>query len=157
MKKIILLTLLIISCEAPTGESAGTTDSIFGKWILHKSIYIHDDGGWTSIYENIDGNYLNASFIDIKFFDSKLIYYQNIPHESTYEEMSIGYVLQNDSLIFGEAYWPFYINNDTLIIKIMESHDSDGNFSESQTNYYLKHNNNVIPPSSWLTILENDN
>ena len=166
MKKVLLLALTIISFSCDLINNEDETNLILGKWIFHKAVYISADldggganpSGWERMYQNIGNNYLSATIMDLSA--DTLTLYRNNPHEATWESYDVDYTLENDTLTFTTNYsytfqQPFYISNDTLIWEIMGSYTESGEFSESQTDYYIRYNDN-LPPDSWLTILEND-
>ena len=147
-----------------TGCNNGDDDDkgIVGKWYLHQYIDVETENGvtetetWT-YNPTVDFNYHAAELLE--FTNEKLFVYEN-ESGTEYDTYTTSYSISGNMLIItdnddGEIEIDtilFTLEGDVFSLIFKEEY---GGYSYSSTTKYKRYDGN-IPPSSWITAIQND-
>lgn len=155
---LMLTSVFFMACE----DDEDSTQSIIGKWYLYKSIDVEVEGGQTYTDEwtydkSIDPNFFSALIIEITSDYVKA--YEN-DLGNNYDTETDSYEINGNQIITtyvdgGETKKDtvtYHFEGDMFVV--VAKYEGEG-YSETYTSMFKPYSGE-IPPSSWVTTLEND-
>jgi hypothetical protein len=162
---IICTSVILLTCDKSTESKY---DSIFGKWMIHKTEVIEYHGGvkvlWESgPYDPAIDQYFHAEIIEIS--KDQIVSYQNAPG-SRYLYFPSDITLIDTMIIITDEYYDYeqeeyvtvqdtghYTFEGNLLVFIQDFYEED--YPATQK-LYLKKYTGKFPPQSWTTPLAGD-